>query len=165
MLHHSLQMAKEESVSVFCREEGGGNCGHCLSLPAHYKCGWCAPLKVCTTQNQCEVSIIKHVKDVASMPFLGKIDMSQTRQHPVFFTWKYENACTTTYAPHTHLVWNTTVWNVFYVKQGEKRNSLNTQKVIMLISPFYHPFSPACCLFWGGNRFAFLFWLQITQFK
>ena len=41
-------------VSVFCTEEGGEDCGHCLSLATSHKCGWCATIEVCTTFSQCK---------------------------------------------------------------------------------------------------------------
>lgn len=47
------KMISSSSVSVFCTEEGGEDCGHCLSLPRTHNCGWCSSSKVCTTFKQC----------------------------------------------------------------------------------------------------------------
>ena len=43
------------SVSVFCTESGGEDCGLCLSLPSSHHCGWCSSVGVCTTVNQCKL--------------------------------------------------------------------------------------------------------------
>ena len=50
-----MASSRNISVSVFCRESGGEDCGLCLSLPTSHNCGWCSTVGVCTTLNQCKL--------------------------------------------------------------------------------------------------------------